>query len=242
MRKHTLILVSIFLSALQLSAQNRLSAFLSEDEKAISETMRSPVAATGGRSVYIEGGREIEGSPFFKDEWMSADIIIDKIWYGNVLARLSLASGKVHVKVDSATFTVNAPIEELWLYVPDSLRDEHFVFRTGFFRDQEMVNTCLQVLSDGQDQYLTFRRAFAEEYPVPFENARVRYSFKDTYYIYCPSKDLNKVKLTKEAIVAAVPEMYAEKLKKLIADKKTKFKSETSVIELMDALNKELPK
>ncbi len=241
MRKNTLLLVFLVFPFIYLSAQNRLSSFLSEDEKAISENLKSPVA-TAGRSLYIEGGREIEGSPFFKDEWMSADVIIDKIWYGNINAKLSLFTGKVHVKMDSSTYTVNALIEELWLYGPDSLNGERYIFRTGYFKDPELVNTCLQVLSDGKFQLLKFRKAYAEEYPVPFENPRVRFSFNDTYYIYGPSKELIKVKLTKDAIIAAVPEMYAEKLQKMIAEKKTKFKSETSVTELMDAFNKEFPK
>lgn len=241
MRKQILLLAFLIVPLIYLSAQNRLSSFLSEDEKAISESIKSPVSSAG-RSLYIEAGREIEGSPFFKDEWMSADVIIDKIWYGNVNAKLSFFTGKVHVKIDSSTYTVNAMIEELWLYGPDSLNGERYIFRTGYFKDPELVNTCLQVLSDGKVQFLKFRKAFAEEYPVPFENPRVRFSFNNTYYIYGPSKELVKVKLTKDAIVAAVPEMYAEQLQKLIDDKKTKFKSEASVTELLDAFNKLLAK
>ncbi len=240
MRKNAFLVALLCLSLFRLSAQNRLSSFLSEDEKEISDLIKNPLNSAG-RSVFIEGGRQIEGSPFFKDEWMSADIIIDKKWYGNVLAKLSLFSGKVHVKLDSNTFTVNAPIEELWLYGPDSLNGERYIFRTGYNNDPELINTCMQVLSDGKIQFLKFKKAFAEEYPVPFENSRIRYSFSDTYYIYGPKKELRKIKLSKEAIVNAVPDAYGEKLEKLIAEKKTKFKSEASVAELITALNKEIP-
>ena len=236
MRKYFFLpLLISLLSVSDLFSQN-LTDFLSEDEKVVSDMIKNPLQASG-RTAFIEGDREIEGSPFFKDEWMSSDLILgDNKRYQNINTRLSLFTGKVHVKMDSAGFTVNVPIKELWFYTGDT-GSVKYIFRTGYFNDPELMNTCLQVISDGKIQFLKFRKAIIEEYPVAFENARLRFSFIETYYVY-RKNELVKVKLNKDAFIAALPEQK-DKLATLINDKKTKFKSESSVGELIDALNKD---
>ena len=193
-----------------------------------------------GRSGYMIEGVEIEGSPFFNEQWSKGIVSFKN---GKVVDRvplqLSVYDGQLYYNVNGVANIFLDSIASVKFLADDTLTGHNRVFEViPVVLDKELFNTFVEVLADGHVRLLKFEKKIIESYQDMNRAMHQRFKTVDEYYLVVDGAPLKKIKLSKESLFKALGP-YEKKAQKLLESATAKLKSESSFVEFINRINQE---
>jgi len=165
-------------------------------------------AVHGEPIVFAKFVHLVEGSPYFRDEWMKGNVVMNgaETQFAGVLLKLDLYENEVHYQTLSGTEMIAVtPIQKVILF--DTAAQQVFTFVNGqFLEASSPVRGWYLLLSEGNamlfkqiKKYLTERR--------PYNSATTEQTISNSNHYYV----LYKGNLTEIKKIRDVPDLLPEK-------------------------------
>jgi hypothetical protein len=186
---------------------------------------------------------DVEGSPYFIDDFMYANITSSKgTVYENLKTKIDLYSNEVHlIGADHKQIIAQDGLIKDILLI-DSSTGTAYQFRTGFPSiDKNTENSIYRVLSDGAVQLLKFsKKEISEAKDVMSGEVKKEFVQRDDYYVF-QNGEIKKLKKDKDFILALMQD-EKDKIDGYLKDKKMNFKNIEAIILLFTYYNSLLPR
>src|SRR6188768_1537939 len=197
--------------------------------------MPSVVGSIDGKPLYILGENEIEGSPYFNDEWMEGKVLLKS---GNEIGmlplKLCLYNCELYYEQNGISYSIDSVREVRFQKKTDS---NIYVFRVfpamGQEKNEGMINIFMQVLVNGKISFLKFEKRSIEQYKDVSQAIHFRFKTIYKYYISVDDGRLQQVKFSSESLLSVLGG-YQEEANQLLKVEKVKLKSEPSFIEFIN--------
>lgn len=198
----------------------------------------------GSNTFYSVGGEPfvnakfvslVEGTPYFKNDWMRASVIMPLgKEYKDVEVKLNLFDQQLHYKGEKdAELVATTPIKSVIIYDPSNGSKYQFVHSSFILvtTDQPAKRGWFQLLDSGKASlYKTFTKEISENRPYGSATVEQKMRTTETYLVYYNNAFL-EIKKIKEA-----PKVLANKEKELEEYLSKKDDKKTSLDERMRAL------
>jgi len=199
----------------------------------------------GGNTFYSVGGapfvdskfiKLVEGTPYFRKDWMNASIIMPfGREYKDIEVKLNLFDQQLHYKGEKdMELVATTPIKEVIISDPSNDSKYHFVHSSFIpVTNASPKKGWFQRLDSGAASlYKTFTKEISENKPYGSATVEQKMSTTETYLVYY-NNTLMEIKKIKEA-----PGVLANKKKELEEFLDKKDNKKTSLDERMKALIK----
>lgn len=202
----------------------------------VDEVRFEGVDNAAGRLKYSE----IKGSPFWKDEWLTASLYsYSNHLLGTVKFKLNQATQELYyLDKNENELVTQASIKVVVHKAADtsSVLAIFSNFYPDLFINKQKVNGYLQELNQGDVKLLKLNTRVVRSEDSLFGTLK-RYSFKtETYYFLYFNKKTGYIKkLTKENVLHFVPGAFT--YKQWLEDNKINFKKEEDIIRFLDFYN-----
>lgn len=179
----------------------------------------------------------VEGSQYFKNDWMKGVIVMSEGWqYPNILVKLNLVDNEIIYKDKNGNELIaNSPIKRVIL--TDTISRETYIFLNSRFvlNNGNDANVWYQVLFEGNASVLKQANKILKE-NIPYGTGLIEQTITDNpkYFILYDNK-LTHVK--KVSDVAAILPDKKNDLLKYISDKKITGKGESNFVEIVHYYN-----
>ncbi|HWK06419.1 MAG TPA: hypothetical protein VNS58_22450 [Puia sp.] len=207
----------------------------------------NPVTAAHSIEVFDPNGRrfvnptlDVEGSPFFKDEWVEGTVISanDKK-YDHIKLRLNLQTQEWHfLAKDNTEMTVpKGTIKEILLYDSAGNNKKGTTFQCGFPAiDAQDKDNFYQVLSQGKVWLLrSLRKTISQRKDDLSGDVRKEFVTYEVYYLFAGGT-LQRVKKDKSFFLTLLADKK-NRLEDFINENKLKFKSADDFVRVIDYYN-----
>lgn len=200
--------------------------------------MPSVVGSIDGKPLYLLGENEIEGSPYFNDEWLEGKVLLKS---GNEIGmlplKLCLYNYELYYEQNGISYSIDSVREVRFQKKTDS---NIYIFRVFPAMSQEknegIINIFMQVLVNGKISFLKFEKRSIEQYKDVSQAIHYRFKTIYKYYISVDDGRLQQVKFSSESLLSVLGG-YQEEANQLLKEEKIKLKSERSFIEFINKLN-----
>jgi hypothetical protein len=187
----------------------------------------------------INYGR-INGSPFWKDDWKSAYLVLSKDQVFKADVRLNLVTKEIHFLMnDEELVADNLNFTKVIVY--DNNDTVTFIRDIpDLFLNRKKLDAYLQVLNTGAYQLLKYTNRRVSSADSLFGTQK-KYFFSDNIYYFLNFKDRTEriKKLNRENILSFLPS--ASKFAGWASDNKIDFNKETDVIRFLNYYNRLTP-
>jgi hypothetical protein len=192
-----------------------------------------------GRPIYLQVNYNIEGSPFYPEEYFLASLCAQsgKIFRA-VPAKFNMMDNLLLIKKNDTELVASTPINRI--VFTDTSRNNFMsdrVFEKGFpIIEKQTDKTWYEVLDSGKAKFLKLRVSSYEDNRGYGQASITRlFSFTESYWIYMDGK-MVKLSHSRDAILdllaAKKSELYA-----YIQEKKLNLKKEADMILVVDHFN-----
>ncbi len=158
-----------------------------------------------GKPVLSNNSVEIEGNPYFPEEWAAGSIKLKNGANVNYNAlRLNTATGALEFLRNDQPFVVTNAFDEFTIF--------NVTFRKGFPSvDSQTNNTFYEVLYDGKVKLLCYKNSVMyEEKPYNSATKTKKFLHNTYYYILKADGTMAKAKKDKKAILAILNDKSAQ--------------------------------
>ncbi len=162
-----------------------------------------------GNQLYAKTNYRIEGSPFYPNEYCSANIkVANGKWFEDVKIKLYLIDNLVYCLSDnSKELVVDMPIEKInFLNCMEGITGTGNSFQSGFSAiDKQTDKTFYKVLDSGNAKLLQYLNVtYSDE--KPFNTAGITRVFKTAEILYAnlPGNKMVKLNRNKESVISAL--------------------------------------
>lgn len=218
-----------------------VSIFYKVNSQVVANVREIVITDGSGSPLKLKGGNNIEGSPYYKAEYCSANILsTDYQLYKNVSIKLNLEDNKV-VFLSSAGEEMVGSFDIKRIDFNDCMdKGKKIIFESGFpSTGVQGQNSLYQVLDSGKVRLLKYIQVVQEVNKVTGLSpglAGLTYGKIESYYIFSESKGI--LKLTKNA--DGVTSLLSDKQKEVtefITTNKLKFRKEDDFIRVIAFYN-----
>jgi len=182
---------------------------------------------------------DVEGSPYFIDEFRFADIILSKgTVYENLKVKIDICNQEAHLIADDQKEIIaeDGLIREIIL-ADSAGGSNYFIFKTGFPPiNKNNTNSFYQILSDGEIQLLKFaKKEIVETKDVMSGEVSKAFVQYDDYYVF-QNGEIEKLKKDKKFVLALMNDQQ-QKIVEYLKDKKINFKNVGALTYIFDYYN-----
>lgn len=237
--KFFLFLTCILVSGLSGRAQQKVANVDKDDVSPLA----GPFFVLGGEPYsLVKYVKVVDGSPFFKDEWMPAVLVLPGgTRYDSLNLKLDLLANEVHYQdMKGNELIATNPVREIWLHENSTGAVHHF-FHSSFF-DPGMNATpgWYELLADGNTRL--FKHIVKQVTEIrPYSSATMEQRISSTpRYLVLHEKTLTPLKT-----ISSFPDLFpAQKglLEQYISSHKLKGKSDQDYITLLNYYNNLSPR
>lgn len=199
------------------------------------------ISITDVKGTPLPMGREfnIEGSPFYSNDYCKADIkIANGKSYEGVLIKLNLQDNSVYFKMaDQKEMVATVPVQYIMFTGGCGSAGAQKVFQSGFPEiDGQSEKNFYEVLSGGNILLLKHQAVTYRDNTPYGSTAIVRmYEKKMTYYAYSPAKGI--LKLNDSDAAVKILANHAKEVKNFIATNNIRMKKEEDLVKLVSFYN-----
>ncbi len=161
-----------------------------------------------GRPLYMHTEYEVEGTPFYQDEYCLATIKLRKgKSYHNIRVKLNLFTNRViYEDNDGKEMEATTPIDRIeFMHCTDASKNKILV--SGYPPVDELNEEQYYVLVDsGKATLLKYIQVLYRDTKFYGKANTTRvFEQKESYYIYVPGKGMQKLTKDNDAVIAALP-------------------------------------
>ena len=215
------------------------------------QTNSGVVTGAGGRPITVIDNinsmviptiklSNVEGTPYFIDEWKKGDVFFKKGKRADSLSLLFNAeTNQLYFKWDSLTLTFMEEVLAFRIRYAEKSEIKEAYFKSGYpVNGIYTPTTFYQVLAEGPAvQLLCLRSKKINEQYVYGGNAKKVYTAVDEWYVYeMTSGQLEKIKINKSSVEKKLPSLAA-RIDELCKKNSWQVKTAAEMIQLINALN-----
>ncbi|HEV8285509.1 MAG TPA: hypothetical protein VGQ09_14440 [Chitinophagaceae bacterium] len=157
--------------------------------------------------VFAKFARLVEGSPYFREEWMKGNVILNgERQYAGVNLKLDLFDNEVHYQDQKGNEMIaTAPIQKVVLF--DSVTQQVFNFiNSAYLQTNNRVNGWYQILSEGKVSL--FKQIDKQMHETkPYGSATIEQSIITVFHYYV----LYNGRFTEIKKIKELPEIFSDK-------------------------------
>ena len=200
-------------------------------------------ATTNSYQVFDASGRafvnptsDVEGSPYFKAEWLPGSAILNATRYNGIRLRLDLNAQEVHY-LDSSNSELVLPKGLVKTVIWKTTATDSTWFQCGFpATEGRDANSFYLVLSSGKYWLLhSITKPISERKDEMSGETKKEFTTYDDYYVYTGTT-LQRIKKDKSSILSILNDKK-EKVDEFITGNKLKLKSMDDVKRIIDYYN-----
>lgn len=200
------LIIAVLLSAPVLTIGQVVNNMLFENNKTLSDLNGSPIKAQGNAF-------DMDGSPFFNDQYCAAVIKVAKgKMYNNLQAKLDLQNNVLYYRVDNGPeLEATSPLEYVQ-FTGCNTNGVPATFRSGYPAvDKQTDKNYYQVLDTGAVQLLKFVQiSYMDQKPYGSGTIIRKFDNSVVYYAYTPGKGMIKLGKGNELAARIFPEKQKE--------------------------------
>lgn len=192
------------------------------------------------KTMRLPALQEVGGSPFMTSDYRTGTVIMDNdLIVKDVPVKFNIFSNAIMIKKDGNEMC----LESFKLVSYDDASDpsnvKHFQFAQGFPDvDGHTGKSVYQVLSNGpKAQLLKYITQKVEDASTLGDYSRKELVSTEQLYIYVPGGSIKKIKASKKDVKDALPAL-SDKIEEIATTNNLKMKSESDIVQLVEALNK----
>ena len=178
---------------------------------------------------------DVEGSPFLHAGYNTAFVRLKSGYTATVPVKYNMYGNEIIFMQNNNELAMDSVA-----YVSYMVLEPHpgrIVLQSGYPPlGTNTRNTIYQVLDSGAIQLLKHTTQTIEEVRTMGTVPKKEFVTKEELYIYTPGGELKKIKADKKSLQEALPQ-YAEKIERIIEEKKLKLKKEADIRTLISELN-----